>query len=287
MTSRRAKPSGKQSSIRRRLGTYRAKRGTRVRRRLPPAAVPSFFTLMNLFSGFLSLIQASEGRFENAAWLIVLAAFFDVLDGMMARLTHGDSLFGVELDSLSDIVSFGVAPSFLLHAYALGEFGTLGLIVAALPAICGAVRLARFNVNFDGQKKADFIGLPIPGQAMVIVAIILNAAWLDGIPGIETTQIAFLGPLVVFLSVLMISPIRFEAPPRPSADLLKREPRKALMYAASMIVMIVRPREGVLLIFVVYLTMAMVRAFVEAARALREGEDGENEDGAVDAVSKQ
>ncbi|MFT5144423.1 MAG: CDP-diacylglycerol--serine O-phosphatidyltransferase, partial [Thalassolituus oleivorans] len=90
MTSRRAKPSGKQSSIRRRLGTYRAKRGTRVRRRLPPAAVPSFFTLMNLFSGFLSLIQASEGRFENAAWLIVLAAFFDVLDGMMARLTHGD-----------------------------------------------------------------------------------------------------------------------------------------------------------------------------------------------------
>jgi phosphatidylserine synthase len=122
---------------------------------------------------------------------------------------------------------------------------------------------------------------------MVIVAIVLNAAWLDGLPGVDTTQISFLGPVIVFLSVLMISPIRFEAPPRPSADLLKREPRKALLYAASMIVMILRPREGVLLIFAVYLSMAMVRAFLEAARALKEGENGEKDDASDDALSKQ
>ena len=270
---------GKQRRIRQRLEAYRAKRGSRVRRRLPPTTVPSFFTLMNLFSGFLAIIQASEGRFENAAWLIVLAAFFDLLDGMMARLTNGTSLFGVELDSLSDIVSFGLAPSFVAYTYALKEFGLVGLVVSALPAICGAVRLARFNVNFDGDKKSYFVGLPIPAQAMVIVAVILNAGWLDGLPVIDTTQITFLGPVIVLLSVLMISPIRFESIPKPTPELLRRDPKRAIGYAAALVVMVIVPRQGVLVILLVYVAMAVGRTFGEAARALREGpvENGENE----------
>ncbi|MBO6575567.1 MAG: CDP-diacylglycerol--serine O-phosphatidyltransferase [Rhodothermales bacterium] len=271
---------GKQRRIRQRLETYRAKRGGRVRRRLPPTTVPSFFTLMNLFSGFLAIIQASEGRFENAAWLIVLAAFFDLLDGMMARLTNGSSLFGVELDSLSDIVSFGVAPAFLVHQYALGEFGLVGLVVSALPAICGAVRLARFNVNFDGEKKPFFEGMPIPGQAMFIVAVLLNASWLDSLPGIDTTQITFLGPIIVLMSVLMISPIRFESMPKPSAEFLRAEPRKGLIYVGALVLMLIVPREGVLICLSTYVLVSIWRTFSEAGRAALRSSPVENAENA-------
>jgi CDP-diacylglycerol--serine O-phosphatidyltransferase len=272
-------PGKKHSRIRRRLKGHGERAGLRVRGRIPPATVPSFFTLMNLFSGFLALIQAAEGRFENAAWLIVLAAFFDLLDGMMARLTNGSSLFGVELDSLSDIVSFGVAPSFIVYLYALQDFGTVGLVVSALPAICGAVRLARFNVNFVGVDKKDFEGLPVPGQAMIIVALILNAEWLNGLPGIDTTQIGFLAPVIIFLCVLMLSPITFEAPPRPTKEFLRREPRRALRYVAAMVVMLIVPRQGVLLILLIYVAMSIWKTVVDARRGIDETESKEDAKG--------
>lgn len=274
-------PGKKQSRIRRRLKGHGERSGLRVRGRIPPTTVPSFFTLMNLFSGFLALIQAAEGRFENAAWLIVLAAFFDLLDGMMARLTNGSSLFGVELDSLSDIVSFGVAPSFIAYFYALREFGIVGLVVSALPAICGAVRLAKFNVNFAGAEKKDFEGLPIPGQAMILVALILNREWLDSLPGIDTTQIGFLAPVIIFLCVLMLSPITFEAPPKPTKELLKREPRRALRYVAAMVVMLIVPRQGVLLILISYVVMSIWKTVVEVRGEIFEEERKEEEKGST------
>ncbi len=275
---RRGEPGAKQRRIRQRLESYRERR-PRLRRRIPPVAVPSFFTLMNLFSGFVSLTQAMEGRFENAAWLIVLAAFFDLLDGMMARLTNGDSQFGAELDSLSDIVSFGVAPSFLVFVYGLQEFGTVGLIVAALPAICGAVRLARYNVKLGGEKQSEFIGLPIPAQAAVIVAVILNAAWLDGLGGLSTTNISFLGPLMVFLSVLMISPIRFESPPIPSPELFRREPRRAILYSSALVLVLVAPKIGVLINLTGYLAMGLGGALKTMIQAIMDegGEEPEKE----------
>ena len=170
----RIRPGLKQRRFRQRLISYREAKGRPAFRRIPRAAVPSFFTLMNLFCGFLSLIQVYDGNLENAAWLIILAGFFDGLDGMMARLTNGTSLFGVELDSLSDVVSFGVAPSFLIWAAGLSEMGTTGVIIASLPALAGAIRLARFNISFEGTKGDYFSGLPIPVSAAVIVAIILN-----------------------------------------------------------------------------------------------------------------
>src|SRR5699024_3464584 len=110
-------------------------------------AVPSFFTLMNLFSGFLAIISISEGRLYYAAWLIVAAGLFDSLDGLMARLSNSTSQFGIELDSIADVVSFGVAPGFLLYYLGLSELHFLGLLLSALPPLCGAVRLARFNVE--------------------------------------------------------------------------------------------------------------------------------------------
>src|SRR5438067_7342303 len=111
---------------------------------------------MNLFCGFFAIVKASERTtpgIRSAAWLIVLGGLFDALDGVMARLTKSSSEFGVELDSLADIVTFGVAPSAILYKAFFFQYPGIGLLLAALPAICGAVRLARFNVQLVGFDK--------------------------------------------------------------------------------------------------------------------------------------
>lgn len=263
----------KQSRVRSRLAAYRARREGRPRRQLPRAAVPSFFTLMNLFSGFLSIIQAFEGRFDYACWLIVLAAFFDVLDGMMARLTNSSSLFGIELDSLSDIVSFGVAPSVLVYAFGLKEFGALGLICSALPAICGAVRLARFNVSFTGEKQDYFVGMPIPGMAIIIVALILNFNRAEWFSRFSPSNLSILVPIVILLSFLMISTIRFDAIPKPSASYIKAHPKKFLAYMAGLLLVILLQQIGLLFVLSVYLIYNIGRAVRKVFQAVTDEEN--------------
>jgi CDP-diacylglycerol--serine O-phosphatidyltransferase len=227
-------------------------RRMRPRRQIPRAAVPSFFTLMNLFCGYLAITQCMEGRFDHACWLIVVAGFFDALDGMMARLTNGTSLFGVELDSLSDIVSFGVAPGFLVYVFSLKTYGTLGLIVSSLPAICGAVRLARYNVGFDGEKKEYFQGLPIPMQAIAIVALILNFNDEAFFYEFSLNNFPVLIPIVFVLSALMISTIKFDAVPRPSATYIRAHPRKAMAYGVAILLLAFLQQIGLLIVLVLY-----------------------------------
>ena len=133
--------AGKRRRIGQQLKAYRANRPRKDEKRNSYVAIPSFFTLMNLLCGFGAITQIYEGHFDRAGWLILLGAFFDALDGMMARLTNSTSLFGVELDSLSDIVSFGVAPAFLVYVFGLKEFDLLGLIVFCAPCVvwCGSI----------------------------------------------------------------------------------------------------------------------------------------------------
>ncbi|MFM8315262.1 MAG: CDP-diacylglycerol--serine O-phosphatidyltransferase, partial [Deltaproteobacteria bacterium] len=107
--------------------------------------VPSLFTTGNLFCGFYSIIHSFTNNFEAAAYAIFLAGIFDVLDGRVARITHSTSKFGVEYDSIADVVSFGVAPAVLAYVWALQPFGRLGWASAFFFAACGALRLARFN----------------------------------------------------------------------------------------------------------------------------------------------
>lgn len=238
---------------------------------------------MNLFSGYLSVVQTIEGRFEYACWLIVLAAFFDVLDGMMARLTNGTSLFGIELDSLADIVSFGVAPSVLVYVFGLREFEAVGLVASALPAICGAVRLARFNVAFDGVKRDYFVGLPTPGMAVIIVAIILNfndATWFSRYsPG----SLSILIPLVIGLSLLMISTMKFDAIPKPSRAFIRAHPRKAAAYGLGLLLVIFLQQIGLLVALGAYLLINVGRAIHSLFRGPRA--DGE-QDGEDDAKTR-
>jgi CDP-diacylglycerol--serine O-phosphatidyltransferase len=135
--------------------------------------LPNILTASSIFVGILSLIEGSQGHFTQAAWLIVLALLFDGLDGRVARLTHTSSRFGVEFDSLADIVSFGVAPAMLLYFYVGYHYGRFGILVSALYVIFGAIRLARFNVTTNQNDPNVFIGLPIPTAAIALASSLL------------------------------------------------------------------------------------------------------------------
>jgi CDP-diacylglycerol--serine O-phosphatidyltransferase len=243
-------------------------------RPIPRAAVPSAFTLGNLLSGFFSIVLASEGRLEFAAWLIVLAAFFDLLDGMVARIAGGDSRFGVELDSLCDVVSFGVAPSFLLFQFGLKDF-PFGAFIASLPALCGAVRLARFNtLQAGGEKTNYFTGLPIPAEAGTIVAFILTFEDDRWFSALERGRLSFLLPLTVLLSALMVSPVRFPALPHPSRAALRKYPWRFVGFVTGLVLTLTLGEIGLLVSAVVYLAIGIGGAFLWAFRAARGGGNG-------------
>ncbi|MEE9186479.1 MAG: CDP-diacylglycerol--serine O-phosphatidyltransferase, partial [Bacteroidota bacterium] len=124
------------------------------------AVVPSLFTVLNMFCGLMSIIHASRGEYTMAAWLIILAAVFDSLDGIMARITKSSSWFGVQFDSLSDVISFGAAPAFLVYQVYFHTFGGPGIILSSILMIFGGLRLERFNVQVVGHDKEFFKGLP-------------------------------------------------------------------------------------------------------------------------------
>jgi CDP-diacylglycerol--serine O-phosphatidyltransferase len=270
--SRSAPPdesSSHPARIRRRLSAFReARRRNRSDRPPPRVAVPSFFTLTNLLCGFLALTQVLEGAFVLSCWLIVLAGFFDLLDGLMARLTDADSPFGVQLDSLSDIVSFGVAPSFLVYAYALDTFGPLGMIVSALPALCGSVRLARYNVNTETDDKDGFEGLPIPGQAIAIVALILAAENSEWGQYLALDSLQVLLPIVVVLSGLMVSSIRFDGIPTPTIHYVRSHPRKTTAYALAGLLIVGLQEFGLVIVLAIYLAHGIGHAVYQLIDAL-------------------
>ncbi len=152
----------------------------KFRDKLPKRGVyvlPSLFTTMGLFAGFYSLIAAVQGSYEVAAWAIMAAAIFDMLDGRMARLLHAETEFGAEYDSMCDMLSFGVAPAVLVYLWALvhlpAELHKLAWLGGFFFVACAAVRLARFNVQLENQDKRYFQGLPTPGAALLIATSVL------------------------------------------------------------------------------------------------------------------
>ncbi|HMB98105.1 MAG TPA: CDP-diacylglycerol--serine O-phosphatidyltransferase [Balneolaceae bacterium] len=220
------------------------------RKQSPRIVVPSFFTLMNLFSGFLSIIMVAEGKLEIGAWLIVVAGLFDALDGFMARLANATSEFGIELDSISDIVSFGVAPGFLIYTFALSELALLGMILSALPPLCGAVRLARFNVEAKMGETVFFKGLPTPAQAVMLIAFFLTFRnRLEWFTGFEQGINAFLIPIVVILSFLMVSTVPFDKIPRFDRKSLKMYKGRLILFTVYLLVIIIFQDIGLMIVF--------------------------------------
>lgn len=135
--------------------------------------LPSLITTFGLFAGFYSIIASFRADFLSAALVILAANVFDILDGRIARLTKTTSRFGIEYDSLSDLIAFGVAPGILVYRWALEPWGSWGWLAASLYVTCGALRLARFNVQYETTEKRHFFGLPIPAAAEVIAATVL------------------------------------------------------------------------------------------------------------------
>jgi CDP-diacylglycerol--serine O-phosphatidyltransferase len=169
--------------------------------------LPTLFTVGNLFCGFYSIVATLQSRFEVAALLILVAALLDGLDGRVARATGTSSEFGREFDSLSDAISFGVAPALMVQAWALEPFPRIGWLAAFLFLTCGVVRLARFNIQTGTADKRYFIGLPIPAPAFTLAACVMLLP-----AGLETRWMEF-GMLGFFvaLSLLMVSKLRFRA----------------------------------------------------------------------------
>ncbi len=168
--------------------------------------LPNLFTTANIVAGFYSILAAHNGKFLLSAWVIILAVLFDNLDGKVARLTHTESQFGVEYDSLSDLISFGVAPAFLVYVYVLKDFGRLGIIASFLFLLTGALRLARFNTQTS--HRDSFIGLPIPGGAAVVASLVLISIKY----GINSNKYSIVFLMVIYLlAFLMISTVKYRS----------------------------------------------------------------------------
>jgi len=208
-----------------------------MKRRITRSFVPNLLTIANLFSGFAAIVYTSNGEFEKAAVFILLGAFFDMMDGVMARLIGASSEFGGELDSLCDVVTFGIAPSYLLYQVYFVNFSEAGIFFASIPAIMGALRLARFNVQLSSfEDKKYFTGFPIPSSAITIAAYLI---YFHLNPDFNESYKAPLAFIVTFLcSLAMVSNIRFRNMPRPSFANIKQKPIFYLYLIASVFAII-------------------------------------------------
>lgn len=244
--------------------------------RVTRSVIPSLFTSMNLFSGFFAMVKGVDGDYTAAAWLIVLAGIFDALDGVMARLTNSSSEFGVELDSLADVVSFGAAPSFLLYTAFFHEWNTFGVVLASLPALCGALRLARFNVQLVGFDKDYFKGLPIPSAALVLISyLVFYHLPADGlIP--SSAKPAVIAAITVAVSLLMVSTIRYDTLPKPTKRSIMKAPLKFGVILIAIIACIVTRGDAIFPFMALYLIFGIIRQVVISARTPADADEDED-----------
>jgi CDP-diacylglycerol--serine O-phosphatidyltransferase len=229
--------------------------------------LPAILTLGNIFCGYLSLDAAVHEQFHLAAGLLFLAGILDGLDGRVARMTGSTSAFGEQLDSLSDVISFGLAPAFLTYRWALKDFERIGLFVSFLFVVCGACRLARFNAQLKTSDKRYFIGLPIPGGAAVVTGIV----WIHPapLPAAELKAAFLVVSLVV--SYLMVSTFRY----RSFKDVDLRSRRSVLLvplFALILAAIAYQPEIGLTTICVVYALSAPVARAAGLVLSLRRRE---------------
>jgi len=202
--------------------------------------LPTLFTVGNLFCGFGCIMQAYSGAFGWAALLILIAGLLDGLDGRIARLTHTTSEFGIEFDSLADVVSFGVAPAFLIYAWALAPLQKLGWWIAFVYVVCVAMRLARFNIQNQVVDKRYFAGLPSPAAAAALACVVyafpdpVSPRWVSGVVAL----------LVVCVATLTISRMRYRS--FKDVDLRNRRPYLFVFPLAVILVAILTQPEAAL-----------------------------------------
>lgn len=241
---------------------------------------PNLLTLANLFSGFSSIIYSTKEDFYSAALFIFLGAIFDMLDGIAARIMHTASDFGVELDSLCDAVTFGLAPSFLLYFSYFHQFGEMGILISSLPAITGIVRLARFNSQLTSlEDKKYFTGLPIPAGALTIISYsyFYDTKLIADLP--ERYYISLF--TTVFVSLVMISKIKYENLPRPTLHSIKSNPFLFTYVILSTIIAFITDGYSIfptMLIFILAGGIRYIINFIKTNEAFENIYESDNED---------
>jgi CDP-diacylglycerol--serine O-phosphatidyltransferase len=210
-----------------------------------------------MFCGLLSIVQASEGHFAEACYFIILAGLFDALDGMMARLTKSSSQFGVEIDSLSDVVSFGTAPAFLVYKVHLFHYGEWGLIISSLLMIMGGIRLARFNVQLVGFDKEYFTGLPIPSSAFAIVSYLLT--FMNDAGQLDEIHAMMLAPLSIIVSLIMVSKIKYDTLPKFSGKELRKHPVKSISFFFCLLLIVFTKGDALFYLFAAFILFGVGR----------------------------
>lgn len=226
--------------------------------------LPNLMTTGNLFFGFFAIIQALKTNYIYAAYAIVAAAVFDLLDGRLARLTRSTSKFGAEYDSLCDLVSFGVAPGIMLFQWALNPFGRLGWVACFLFVTCGALRLARFNVQSTRVEKNYFQGLPIPMAAGIVASSILAFQDLE----LEANGNVGLLAMTVLLAIVMVSNFRYRS--FKDLDLKERLPFRYLILGVGVIVIVaLRPEVMLFVLFIGYAILGAVFGVFKLGKNVR------------------
>ena len=215
--------------------------------------IPSLFTLANMFCGYACIIYAIRGDYETAAPFIGFAIVLDLLDGRIARMTGTASEFGVQFDSLADVISFGVAPAILSFTWGLESLGRLGWAAAFLFVTAAALRLARFNIQAGSVDKRYFVGMPSPAAAGVPAATVY--AYPVGLHDASEALPALL--MVVVPALLMVSTIRFRS--FKTFDLQRRRPfRVLILFAAFLILVATRPQIVLVVLAYTYLLSAFI-----------------------------
>jgi CDP-diacylglycerol--serine O-phosphatidyltransferase len=226
----------------------------REQRRRGIYLLPSLLTTGNLFCGFLALILTTQHRFTEASVTVFVAMVLDLLDGKVARLTKTTSQFGVEFDSLADVVSFCVAPAFMLYMLALAPLGRAAWLGAFLFVICGALRLARFNVYTGIVDRRYFVGLPTPAAAGMVVAVVLL---LDGEP-LERWQASAIAVGTYIVALLMVSTFRYYS--FKEIDFARRRPVGLLLLVVlGVLIVATHPQWFLFALFGVYLLSGPTR----------------------------
>jgi CDP-diacylglycerol--serine O-phosphatidyltransferase len=246
--------------------------------------LPNLFTVSSIFCGFYGAVTAAGAVGEGAATdlyraciAVLFAMVFDSVDGRVARLTHTQSAFGVQMDSLADVISFGAAPALIAWHWGLQSFGTLGLLACFVYTACGAIRLARFNVMAATHSgpSAFFLGLPIPAAAGLLVATIITSL-RGGQVGLEGSE-TWAPVMMIALGALMVSNIRFRTF---KATRMTRRTFAALMAVFASIVVVavqVRPSFAIVTLMAAYLALGLAEEAVRQVRRLTAGAAGDAE----------
>lgn len=229
--------------------------------------LPNMITMSSMFLGFVSMVWAVQGRFEDACLAILVSALMDGLDGKVARMTNTASEFGVQLDSLADLVAFGLAPAMLLWQWQLDGFGGFGMGAAFIYAGCGALRLARFNVSTAVVSKRFFIGLPIPAGGCTVVTFVFFASLVPDFLQPAVPWLALV--LAVGLGILMFSRVRYFS--FKEYDFLRAHPISSMLVFLFMLAALVSwPRFFSFVLCAVYIAGGLIYSLVILPRRDRE-----------------